>query len=66
MRRQLIRLLQSLEQQTMLISTHDMRLACELCSRTVILDAGKVVAIGPTGEILNDPELMERHGLETP
>jgi cobalt/nickel transport system ATP-binding protein len=66
MRRQLIRLLQSLEQQTMLISTHDMRLAWELCSRTIILDAGKVVAVGPTTEILSNPELMERHGLETP
>lgn len=65
-RRNLIHLLQSLDQQTMLISTHDMRLAHELCSRTVVLDGGRVVAEGQTQMILTNPELMTRHGLETP
>ena len=65
-RRNLIGLLHSLEQQTMLISTHDMRLVDELCTRTIVLDAGRVVANGPTAEILGDESLMERHGLETP
>ncbi len=65
-RRSLIHLLHSLEQQTMLISTHDMRLAYELCSRTIVLDGGHIVADGPTAAILHDAELMERHGLETP
>ena len=50
----------------MLISTHDMRLALELCSRTVVLEAGRIVAAGPTKLILNNRDLMEQHGLETP
>jgi cobalt/nickel transport system ATP-binding protein len=65
-RRSLIQLLRELEQQTMLISTHDMRLVNELCSRTIILDAGCIVLDGPTHDILNNKELMEQHGLETP
>jgi cobalt/nickel transport system ATP-binding protein len=65
-RRSLIALLRSLKQHTMLISTHDMRLADELCSRVILLDGGRVVADGPTGAILHDADLMARHGLETP
>lgn len=65
-RRDLIHLLQHLDQQTMLVSTHDMRLVAELCGRTVVLDGGRVVADGPTAEILYDADLMESHGLETP
>jgi cobalt/nickel transport system ATP-binding protein len=65
-RRNLIQLLRGLEQQTMLISTHDMRLANELCSRAIILDGGRVVADGLASEILHDQALMEQHGLETP
>lgn len=64
-RRSLIALLRSLPQ-TMLVATHDMRLAWELCPRTVILDGGRVAADGATSELLRDEELMEQHGLETP
>jgi energy-coupling factor transporter ATP-binding protein EcfA2 len=65
-RRHLIALLRDLKQQTMLISTHDMRLAAELCARVVVLDGGRIVAEGPTERILNDADLLERHGLEKP
>jgi cobalt/nickel transport system ATP-binding protein len=65
-RRNLIRLLGSLDHQALLISTHDMRLAAELCSRVIVLDQGRIVATGPASEILNNRELMESHGLETP
>jgi cobalt/nickel transport system ATP-binding protein len=65
-RRSLIRLLAGLEQHTMLISTHDMRLANALCARTIVLDEGRVMADGPTPAVLFDTDLMERHGLETP
>ncbi len=65
-RRSLIRLLSSLDGQTMLISTHDMRLAKDLCSRVIVLDGGCIVADGPAAVILTDAALMEAHGLETP
>jgi len=64
-RRSLIRLLRDLPQ-TMLVASHDMRLVRDLCSRTVILDAGRIVADGPTSRLLADVALLERHGLEQP
>ena len=62
-RRTLIRLLDKLAT-TMLISTHDLRLVRELCPRTVILDEGRIVADGPTAELLTDEPLLRAHGLE--
>ena len=64
-RRELINLLRKLPQ-TQLVATHDMRLARDLCTRTVILDEGRIVADGPTGQIMADEALLERHGLEAP
>jgi cobalt transport protein ATP-binding subunit len=64
-RRELIRLLESLPQ-TMLVSTHDMRLVAEVFPRTVVIDGGEVVADGPTEAILRDDVLLEAHGLERP
>ena len=64
-RRELIRLLRSLGQ-TMLVSTHDMRLVAEVFPRTVIVDDGTIVADGPTDRILADQALLEAHGLEVP
>lgn len=64
-RRGLIALLRGLSQ-TMLVATHDMRLAWALCPRTVVLDGGRVVADGASVRVLADRALMEQHGLETP
>jgi cobalt/nickel transport system ATP-binding protein len=64
-RRSFINLLRDLDQ-TMLVSTHDMRLVKELFPRTVVMDGGQIVADGPTDLILNDPALLEAHGLEKP
>jgi cobalt transport protein ATP-binding subunit len=64
-RRELIRLLQGLPQ-TMLVSTHDMRLVAEIFPRTIIVDDGIIAADGPTSEILTDRDLLELHGLELP
>ncbi len=51
---------------TKLIATHDLEMVVELCSRVLVLDAGAVVAQGPTREVLSDETLMLRHGLERP
>jgi len=48
------------------VATHDMHLVRDLLPRTVILDAGLMVADGPTSEILRDMHLLEAHGLEAP
>ena len=62
-RRGLIRLLARLPQ-TMLISSHDLRMVDELLSRTVVMDGGVIVADGPTAQILADANLLREHGLE--
>ncbi len=64
-RRGLIQLLGALPQ-TMLVATHDVRLVKELLPRTVILDRGKLMADGRTADLLQDAELLEKHGLEPP
>jgi cobalt/nickel transport system ATP-binding protein len=62
-RRGLIHLLTSLPQ-TMLVSTHDIRLVAEVFSRTLIMDQGRIVADGPTPDLLADAALLNAHGLE--
>jgi energy-coupling factor transporter ATP-binding protein EcfA2 len=51
---------------TMLMVTHDLPYALQLCPRSVVLDEGVVVADGPTRELLADAELLRRHRLELP
>jgi len=64
-RRELIGVLRGLDQ-TMLVSTHDMRLVADVFPRTVVMDDGAVVADGPTDRILADAALLDAHGLEAP
>jgi len=64
-RRELLSLLHGIAA-TKLIATHDLELVVELCARSIILDRGRVVADGPTLELLNNEPLMLRHGLERP
>ncbi len=64
-RRSLIELLDKLPQ-TMLVSTHDMRLVHELFPRMVIIDEGRIVADGETAVLMADRALLETHGLEQP
>lgn len=51
---------------TMLMVTHDLPYAAQLCERSVVLDEGRIVADGPTREILNDAQLLAKHRLELP
>ena len=64
-RRSLIRLLQEMPI-SMLVSTHDMALVQECFPRTIVMDRGQIVADGSTSDILQDAELLEAHGLESP
>lgn len=64
-RRRLIRFMQE-SAETMLISTHDLELVLEVCSRVVLLDGGEIIATGDPITLLADDDLMEAHGLERP
>jgi cobalt/nickel transport system ATP-binding protein len=64
-RRELIRILEALPV-ARLIATHDLELVLELCPRAVLLDGGRIVADGPSTELLSNAELVEAHGLEIP
>ena len=64
-RRELAELLRTLPQ-AVLIVTHDLPYALELCARAVIMNDGRVVADGPTRTILRDAELMRANRLELP
>ena len=50
----------------MLMVTHDLPYALQLCPRSVIIDDGVVVADGPTRALLADAALLARHRLELP
>jgi cobalt/nickel transport system ATP-binding protein len=64
-RRELAAILRSLDV-TVLMVTHDLPYAVELCQRAVVLSEGVVVADGATREVLGDVTLMARHRLELP
>jgi cobalt/nickel transport system ATP-binding protein len=51
---------------TLLMVTHDLPYAFELCPRAVIMSEGVVVADGPTARILADEPLLRAHRLELP
>jgi cobalt/nickel transport system ATP-binding protein len=51
---------------TMLMVTHDLPYALQLCPRAVIIDDGRIVADGPTPSLLADDDLLARHRLELP
>jgi len=64
-RRELADILRSLDV-TVLMVTHDLPYAYELCPRSVVLSDGVIVADGPTREVLTDDALMAAHRLELP
>jgi cobalt/nickel transport system ATP-binding protein len=51
---------------TMLMVTHDLPYALELCPRALVIDGGVIVADGATRDVLRDADLMAAHRLELP
>jgi cobalt/nickel transport system ATP-binding protein len=64
-RRELMETLDRIDR-TLVIVTHDLPLAAVLCERSVLLSAGRIVADGPTRELLEDEQLLAAHDLELP
>ena len=64
-RRRLIKLLQGFLH-TKLIATHDLDMALELCSRTIVLKNGRIEYDGPSAEVMTNSKLLEQCGLELP
>jgi cobalt/nickel transport system ATP-binding protein len=64
-RRELLELLAGIDR-TMLVVTHDLPFAAEICERAIILAEGRIVADGDTREILGDQPLLAAHDLELP
>ena len=64
-RRHLIEVISGLTA-TLIIATHDLELVLDVCSRTILMDRGKIWADGETKSMLGNAELMEAHGLEVP
>lgn len=64
-RRELAQILAGLDV-TLLMVTHDLPYAFEVCERSVVMSDGVIAADGPTARVLADTEAMKRHRLELP
>ncbi|HET8717554.1 MAG TPA: ABC transporter ATP-binding protein [Nocardioidaceae bacterium] len=64
-RRELAEILTGLDV-TVLMVTHDLPYALQLCPRSVVLSGGVIVADGSTYDVLTDDALMAAHRLELP
>jgi cobalt/nickel transport system ATP-binding protein len=64
-RRELLTVLESWSG-TWIVATHDLEFVRQTCGRVFVLDAGRLVAEGPTDALLANAKLMEQHGLEVP
>lgn len=64
-RRELAEILKSLKI-TLIMVTHDLPYAAELCERSVILSGGVIVADDKTSNILRDSSLLSKYRLELP
>jgi len=61
-RRELIALLKTLPQ-SLILATHDLKMALDLTDRVILLNHGKLAADGKTMEILQNEELLQENDL---
>ncbi len=64
-RRRVMELLKTFEH-TKIITSHDLDMVLETCQRVIVISNGAVAADGNAVNILSDPELLDRCGLEMP
>ncbi|MBR3348466.1 MAG: ABC transporter ATP-binding protein, partial [Solobacterium sp.] len=64
-RRMIINTINSLKQ-TKIITSHDLDMILDTCSRVILLSDGKIVKDAATEEILKDRELLEANRMELP
>ncbi len=64
-RRELIDILKNLKVSIILV-THDLPMALEICNRSIILNNGQITADADTYKILKDSKVMEENRLELP
>ena len=64
-RRRVVELLRD-RREMLLVATHDLDVARALCQRGIVLAEGAVAARGALSEILEDPDLLQAHGLVDP
>jgi iron complex transport system ATP-binding protein len=60
----LLRDLQARIPMAIVVSTHDLNFAAGLCSSLVLLRGGKVLASGPTGDVLTPAAIRGLYGVE--
>jgi cobalt/nickel transport system ATP-binding protein len=49
-----------------MIASHDLDLILDLCERCIVIGDGRVVADGPSAELLSNRTLLEENNLELP
>ncbi len=63
---ELIRTLNREKNVTIILVSHDMEDVYEMSERVLLMDHGKVVYDGETGDFFDDRELLEQYGIGTP
>ena len=64
-RRNLIRLVNGFDH-LKIITSHDLDFIYDTCPRSILMNGGRIIADGPSEEILRDRKLLEENGLELP
>ena len=64
-RRIVINMINSLSQ-TKIITSHDLDMILDTCSRVILLSDGRIAADGPAEDVLRNKELLEANHLELP